>query len=545
MTSNKLSLTIALAAALAGGCVENDTESLELLVTGGVEGITGLETTVPSNSLPLGSTQTLEAVAKRSDGTLLTLSEVSWSSDNQAIVSVNNTGEITAVSVGTADVSYEYLNQVSTVSIDVTPATMQAIAFTPATLTMHECSETMIGLQAVYSDGTTQTPSATPAWTLSDPSIASLKTDEQTPASVTVKAIESGTTTLSGSIDDISNSLEIVVTDSLAAISVEEAVINVETGGDAYLAVSGSYTDDTVVSIDQFISLRNESTTAGLQEDGLILDTPGVDHSTDTESEPQLITLLSTPHAVYSRDEDNQLIVTATAAGVDMLSIECGGLATPLEVQINDPVVLTSVSIDSNFTEISAGESVQLEATSHFSDGSIENLEDADWEVIAGDTDKFSLDTDSGEVSADVDIVVERSITIRLESEGFEDEITIYAEKGAIEEAESLAIYFTDTAGNVTAADAGTPLSLTAGDELKLNTEITFNTGRAEFATQGIFWSNADPDIAVVNAQGTVTAVSAGLTSVTAVDANGLTATVYVLVAPPSTTAEEQDTTTE
>jgi outer membrane lipoprotein-sorting protein len=130
MTSNKLSLTIALAAALAGGCVENDTESLELLVTGGVEGITGLETTVPSNSLPLGSTQTLEAVAKRSDGTLLTLSEVSWSSDNQAIVSVNNTGEITAVSVGTADVSYEYLNQVSTVSIDVTPATMQAIAFT-------------------------------------------------------------------------------------------------------------------------------------------------------------------------------------------------------------------------------------------------------------------------------------------------------------------------------------------------------------------------------------------------------------------------------
>jgi uncharacterized protein YjdB len=75
-------------------------------------------------------------------------------------------------------------------------------------------------------------------------------------------------------------------------------------------------------------------------------------------------------------------------------------------------------------------------------------------------------------------------------------------------------------------------VSVVEGDELKLDTKITFNTGRSEFVTEDIIWSNADPEVAIVDAQGTVTGVSAGLTSITAVSETGLRATIYLLITP-------------
>ena len=271
--------------------------------SGSVSGSTSLAVTpttlssisvTPANpSIPMGVTKQFAARGIYSDGTSRDITtQVTWSSSNTSVATVNSSGLATAVAAGTATITATSGSISGSTTLTVTSATLSSISVTPAnpsmpvevtTLTVTSATLSSISVtpanpsmpvgvsqqfaaRGIYSDGTTHDISTQVTWSSSNTSVATVN------SSGLVTTVATGSTTITVTSGSISGSTTLTVTSAtLSSISVTPANPSMAVGVSQQFAASGIYSDKTSLDISTQVTWSSSNTlVATVNSSGLV-----------------------------------------------------------------------------------------------------------------------------------------------------------------------------------------------------------------------------------------------------------------------------------
>ena len=154
-------------------------------------------------SLPVDESKQLQANGNFSDGSIQNLTQsVTWASSAPTIATVNATGTVAAVKIGTATISATSASITGSASVNVTPAAIVALNIVPATVSMVLESGRQLQAIGTLSDGTTQNMTSSVTWSSIQPAIASVTSGGFVTAnsigSTTIMAVGGGFTASAG-----------------------------------------------------------------------------------------------------------------------------------------------------------------------------------------------------------------------------------------------------------------------------------------------------------------------------------------------------------
>lgn len=116
-----------------------------------------------------GSTLQMAATGTYDDGSTKALTgNVFWSTSDSTIATVNSTGLVTAVGLGTATITAQSGTVSGSTSVTVSLANITSIAVTPTNSTKNQGETEQFIATATTSDGTTHDISSSATWTLSN-----------------------------------------------------------------------------------------------------------------------------------------------------------------------------------------------------------------------------------------------------------------------------------------------------------------------------------------------------------------------------------------
>ncbi|MDI9522510.1 MAG: Ig-like domain-containing protein [Bacteroidota bacterium] len=484
---------------------------------------------------------------------------LTWSSSNPAVASVNQAGVVTALTAGTTtvkatanDASGKYAECVVTVKEEVIPVT--SVTLDKTTLTLEE-EQTATLVATVAPDNATD-PSLT--WSSSNPAIASVN-DEGV-----VTALTAGTTTIRATANDDSGKY-----------------------GECTVTVTPKPVPVTSVTLDKTTLTLEEEQTATLV--ATVLPDNATDKSlTWTSSDPTVATV--DDQGVVTALTAGTTTIRATANDDSGKYAECAVTVTP------KPVPVTSVTLNKHEMTLVEGQSESLIATVlpddatdpsltwSSSNPAIATVNDAGvvTAVKAGTAVvKATAKDDSGKydectVTVNPKIILVTSVTL--------DNTTLTLEEGqstmlkatvAPDDATDKSLTWTSSdpavatvnqVGVVTALKAGTttikatakdesgkygectvtvkkkviPVTSVSLDKSTLSLEegtsapLTARVRPSNATDPSLTWSSSDPDVATVDDEGVVTALTVGTTTVKAAanDGSGKYAECAVTVTP-------------
>ncbi|MBI5549026.1 MAG: Ig domain-containing protein, partial [Deltaproteobacteria bacterium] len=202
-------------------------------------------TLTPSKAtLQKGATQQLTATAGYDDEAFAVVTgEATWTSSNEAVVTVSAAGLATAVAEGTAVIQAAYSGFTAKATIDVTAATLVSIALTPADVSVGQGATATLMATGSYSDATTKDLTAEATWSTSDASKATVSAG-------VVTGVAAGTATITASVGAVSGEADVTVSEPvLESIAVTPINPSIEVGSTRRLTATGSYSDDSTRNI--------------------------------------------------------------------------------------------------------------------------------------------------------------------------------------------------------------------------------------------------------------------------------------------------------
>jgi M6 family metalloprotease-like protein len=150
--------------------------------------------TPPSSQLVPGATVPLTATARDAGGTLISGRTVTWTSNAQAVATVNGNGVVTAITAGTATIQATVSGVVGSATVTVAPIPVASVVVTPATGSIQVGSTSALSATARDASGATLT-GRTVIWSSSATAIADVN------ASGVVTGIAPGTATISATVE--------------------------------------------------------------------------------------------------------------------------------------------------------------------------------------------------------------------------------------------------------------------------------------------------------------------------------------------------------
>lgn len=220
--------------------------------TSATAGVSSVAVSVASTQLVVGQTTTATAILRDAGGSTLTGRGVAWSASPASIASVKPTGEVTALTVGTATITAtsEGKSGVASIVVSLPPVAQVEVSFPATRIVEGRSAQATVVLRDA-----SQQPlvGRVVTWTTSAPSIASV-----TGAGV-VTAIAAGTATITASSEGKTGSFSLIVDRPLAV-----------TGTDALLqpgklfSLTGSGLSVATVSIGGIVSPVASATDATL-----------------------------------------------------------------------------------------------------------------------------------------------------------------------------------------------------------------------------------------------------------------------------------------
>lgn len=149
-----------------------------------------------SLEMQVGGVEAVSAIAHYTDGSAKDVTrEAKWSSTNEAIVSVDGYGYVSARAAGSAIVTAEWGGGTARVSVNVKGA-MSSLRISPSSLSLSEGGQSSrLSVTAVYSDGTEEDVTGSAQWSSSNAAVATVSGGTVTPVgqgSCTITAKYSG-----------------------------------------------------------------------------------------------------------------------------------------------------------------------------------------------------------------------------------------------------------------------------------------------------------------------------------------------------------------
>jgi len=430
-----------------------------------------------STTLAIGQTKQLNATGTYTDGTTQDITgTATWSSSNQSVATVNASGMVSAVSVGSASITAVSGSQSATASITVTapgsPA-LSSILIAPASTTLAIGQTKQLNATGTYTDGTTQDITGTVTWSSSSQSNATVN------ASGVVTAESIGQATITATSGSLSATATVSVTGSmLASIAVAPSNASIATGQTQQFSASGIFTDGS--AIDMTNSVTWGSDTLGVAT--LSANIPG--------------------------------LASGVSAGTATISATSGTVVgtAPLVVTA---ATLTSIDISPDDQSIPIGGQVQYTVTGTYSDFSTQDLTNATF-------------TSSDPTIAVVDPVTGVATGVASSS----TPVNITATVGVFTTTTTVTV-LTPTLQSLSITP--TTASLAVGTTQEFVLTGVFSDGSTEPLSQGVTWTSSASTIATIDLNGVTTGVAAGQSTITATY-RGLSsaANVTVVLGPPA-----------
>ena len=521
--------------------------------------VTGVEVSPQTLTLTEGETAMLVATVSPVDADN---PSVSWSSGDNSIATVDANGLVTAISAGTVSITVTTdeggFTASSTVTVEAAAVPVTGVEVSPQTLTLTEGETAM--LVATVSPVDADNPSV--SWTSGDNSIATVD------ANGLVTAIGAGTVSITATTDEGGFTASSMVTVEAAAVPVTGVDVSPPTltlteGETAMLvatvspvdadnpSVSWTSGDNSIATVDANglvtgIGAGTVSITVTTEEGGFTASSTvtveaaavpvtGVDVSpqTLTLTEGETAMLVATvspvdadnPSVSWTSGDDGIATVDAngmvTGIGAGTVSItvttEEGGFTASSTVTVEAAAVpVTGVEVSPQTLTLTEGETAMLVATVSPVDADNPSVSWSSGDDTIATVDANGLVTAIGAGTV--------SITVTTEEGGFTASSTVTVEAAAVP---------------VTGVEVSPQtLTLTEGETAMLVATVS----PVDADNPSVSWSSGDNSIATVDANGLVTAISAGTVSITVTtDEGGFSTSVEVVVVSflPLNTTEE------
>ena len=425
--------------------------------------------------LEVGDTHQLTAVARTSEGMVVGGVDIEWSSDDRGVASVDQTGLVTAVGAGMANITAMTEGVMSApviITVVEPPPVVASVTVSPASMTMEVGGTFQFEATAMTADGMT-IPDVQIAWKSDDDGIATVDDTGL------VTAVAAGTAMITASSNDVTSMPATVIIEELppevASVTVDLSSVMLEVG-------------DT-----------HQLTAVARTSEGMVVGGVDIEWSSDDRG-------------VASVDQTG--LVTAVGAGMANITAMTEGVTSaPVIITVAEPPpVVTSVTVSPASMTMKVGGTFQFEATAMTADGmTIPDVQIA-W---MSDDDGIATVDDTGLVTA----VAAGTAMITASS----NDVTSMPATVIIEELPPEVASVTVDLSSV---------MLEVGDTHQLTAVARTSEGMVVGGVD-IEWSSDDRGVASVDQTGLVTAVGAGMANITAMTEGVMSAPVIITVAEP------------
>ena len=483
-------------------------------VSKGVVTVTSISINKTELVISKGQSETLTATVKPDDATDKT---VTWDISNTAIATIDSNGKVTAVSGGDATITAKAGNQVATCALTVT-VPVESVSLDKESITLEEESTTTLVATVKPDDATDKSV----AWSSSNTSIATVDQSGK------VTAMKEGAATITAKASE---------KQATCSVSVKKKVI----------AVTSVTLNKTELSLNKG---QSETLTATVKPD----------NATDKS-----VTWNSSNAEIATVDSNGK--VTAVAGGNATITAKAGDQQATCTVTVSVPV--ESVSLDKESITLEEESSTTLVATVKPDDATDKSVAwsssntsiatvDQSGKVTAVKEGSATITAKASEKQATCSVTVKKkviavtSITLNKTdlslNKGQSETLTATVkpdnatDKSVTWSSSNTAVATVDSNGKVTAVAGGNAtITAKAGEQqatcavtvsvplesVSLNkNELALNKGQSETLTatvkpddatdKTVTWSSSNENVAFVDAQGKVTAVSGGNATITA-----------------------------
>jgi len=423
LSSSPAAATIT-AAGLATGVAQGTSQ-----ISAGSGGVTGSTTlavgpatlvsvaVTPANpAIPKGTTQPFTATGTYSDGSTLDLtSSATWVSSNPAVATIGSGGLASGVAQGTSQVSASSGGLTGSTTLTVGPATLVAIAVTPANPSIAMGTTQQFTATGTYSDSSTQNLTNSVSWSSSDTSVATITSGGL------ATAVKQGSTTISASGEVTGSTTLAVGPATLVSVAVTPANPSIPKGTTQPFSATGTYSDGSTLDLTSSATWVSSNTavatiSSGGLASGVAQGTSQVSASSGgltgsttltvrpatpvsiaiTPSNPSIAKGTTQQFTATGTDSDgstqdltssatwvssNPAVATITAGGLasgaaqgtSQVSANFGGVTGSTTLTVG-PAVLVLVAVTPANPSIAKGTAQQFSATGTYSDGSTQEL---------------------------------------------------------------------------------------------------------------------------------------------------------------------------
>ena len=304
--------------------------------------------------------------------------QVSWSSSDTRIISINSSGRATGIIDGTVEIRAQLADLVGTQELTASSAEITSIAITneDALANIGVCtSHQKFTAMGTYADGRSSNITSNVVWKSSVESVVEIDNEQDNEGTVTALVV--GNTVITAEHEDgvVSNGWALAVTDTLDDITITPAGLTINSGKTQQFLAMGRYSDlDEDQDITNTVAWTTQNTDGG------------------------------TAHLSFSAEVDEAGYASAVSEGEAQVTATCGDDSSFVTVIVEPPVTLDDVIIndDKDFERVTLSElSIQLKATLVYSDGEnptdVTKAEGSTWTVVSGSA-TLNDDLSKGEV---------------------------------------------------------------------------------------------------------------------------------------------------
>ncbi|MDO2949802.1 beta strand repeat-containing protein [Aeromonas simiae] len=408
----------------------------------------------PSNAtLAPGLKLPFTAQATFSDGSTQDVTSlVDWDSDDISLLTIDLDGLATAVKPGNVTVSASWQGLLSNLShVTVSNASVQSIQVIPATTSLALGTQVHFTAIATLSDGSTVDITNQAAWSTSNAAIVTID------ASGLATAIAKGSATLSATLQGVTHSASVTITDAtVASLHVIPPSATLALGTKLQLQAIATFSDGTTQEMSSQVAWLSDNPSV------LVVSLQGEVSAVDVGS----------AH------------VSAHIAGVS---------SAPVAITVTD-AALSTIQISPPTLNLAMGTQAKLTATAAFSDGSVQD--------VSGQVSWSSSDPSVASVSS------QGLVTAQTKGD-----VTISAFLQGVTQTATLSV-----SDAVVAAIQVIPptATLAKGTKLQLQAVATFSDGSTQDVSGQASWLTSAPTLLTISTSGEATALAKGSANVTA-----------------------------
>jgi len=443
----------------------------------------------PANpTIMAGGSQQFVAVGTYTDGSIQNLTgTVTWSASPSADATIGNAAGSQGLAQGlaagavTITATSGAIGGTTVLTVNAAPPELTGLSISPSSATVFTGSSQQFAATGTYSDGSTQTLTATVTWSASPSTIATIGNSAGSQG--LAQALATGSATVTATSGTFVATAELTVQPLLTSIAVAPSSASVGLGGSQQFTATGTYSDGSTQDI---------TTTASWSVDLATVATIG-----NTPGSQGLAQGLGTGTAT----------ITASYAAMT-------GTAT---LTVTSTPALVSIGVTPEMATLLVGLTQQFTATGTYGDGSTQDLtSQVTWSSLQPAVATIGAGGLVDALSA--------------------GPVTILAVLGTVRGSTVLNVSI-PTPPTTLVSLAITPLApaLQVGSSQQFYATGTYSDGSTQDLTSSVTWSSSNLAVATINSSGLSLSLSIGTTTIGAADA-GIAApgTPFAVVAPPS-----------